>query len=177
MYWRPNLNQAEIARGSFAFTFPSGDVYNRIWINLDRLYFSDPTHPINFLRKPPVIKQFLVLIHEASHQKNLAKDIIYVPIENEVYIPILDALDVFSSYIKSINKDRKFVLKQLAVSYFSKRKEYKKMPLKYLLFPSTLQYIFEHDPNFRALILKGIPDFLALMVKDINNIYKLKLAD
>ncbi|WP_226020133.1 hypothetical protein [Serratia symbiotica] len=177
VYWRPNLNQAEIARGSFAFTFPSGDVYNRIWINLDRLYFSDPTHPINFLRKPPVIKQFLVLIHEASHQKNLAKDIIYVPIENEVYIPILDALDVFSSYIKSINKDRKFVLKQLAVSYFSKRKEYKKMPLKYLLFPSTLQYIFEHDPNFRALILKGIPDFLALMVKDINNIYNLKLAD
>lgn len=129
MYWRPNLNQAEIARDSFAFTFPAGDVYNRIWINLDRLYFSDPTHPINFLRKSPVIKQFLVLIHEASHQKNLAKDIIYVPIENEVYIPILDALDVFSSYIKSINKDRKFVLKQLAVSYFSKKKNTKKCHL------------------------------------------------
>lgn len=113
----------------------------------------------------------------ASHHKNLAKDIIYVEIENEVYIPILDALNVFYSHIKLINKDRKFVLKQLAISYLSKEEKIQKMPLKYLLFPSTLQYIFEHGPNFRALILKGIPDFLALMVKDINNIYNLKLAD
>lgn len=177
VYWRPNLSEAEIARGTFAFTYASGDIYNRIWVNLDRLYFSDPMHPMRYMQKNPVIKQYLVLIHEASHQKNLAKDIIYVPFENEVYIPVLDALDVFSSYIKSLDKKRKSELHQLAISYFSKRKEYKSMSMPYLLYPSTLQYIFESDPNFRALILKGIPDFLALMAKDINNIENLKLAD
>ncbi len=165
VHWESNLNKKERGKGHVAFTLSTED--NRIWINADKLYFTDPTHPDISLHDGPAVKAYMTLIHEACHKEDMARDLTYVSIEGGDLIPILDAVEEVSTKLSRSEFSGNAALMTLVNKYFDINSEYSSVDRRFLLRSANLQYIFDNDPHFRATILYSIPDFLAIHARDL----------
>jgi len=165
VHWKPNYDEHGLKRMAMAFTYAKGD---EIYVNIDRLGGIDPTSSTNYLRKPYSIEPFLTLIHEASHKNDLAKDLMYIPIENNEYIPVLDAMDELADSFSKMEFHNPELLRPLLSDYFRTAKPYRNISQNDLFESKNLSFIFRYDPGFRASILLNTPDFLAKLASDID---------
>jgi hypothetical protein len=165
VHWKPNYDKYGLKRMAMAFTYSKGD---EIYINVDKLGGIDPTSSTKYLRQPYSIDPFLTLIHEASHKNDLAKDLMYIPIENNDYIPILDAMDELAESFSRMEFHNPELLRPLLSDYFRTAPSYMNVDHKELFKSKNLHAIYKYDPGFRASIMLNTPDFLAKLASDIN---------
>lgn len=165
VHWKPNFDEVALKRNAMALTYAKGD---DIYINVDREGGIDPTSTTEYLRQSYSIEPFLTLIHEASHKNNLAKDIMYISIENNDYIPILDAIDEMADSFLKMEFHNPELVSPLLSDYFRTAAPYKHLDQKELFKGKNLHAMFKYDPGFRASFMLNIPDFLAKLASDIH---------
>lgn len=165
VHWKPNFDEYDLKRTAMAFTYAKGD---EIYLNVDKIGGIDPTSTTKYLRQSYSIEPFMTLIHEASHKNDLAKDLIYISIENNDYIPILDAIDELADSFSTMQFHNPELLSPLLSDYFRTAAPYNKIEKKELFKSKNLHAIFKYDPSFRAAIILNIPDFLAKLASDID---------
>ncbi|ADP13145.1 conserved uncharacterized protein [Erwinia sp. Ejp617] len=164
VHHRPVLTEEERHFGTLAFALL--DKSGRIFINADKLYFVDPTHPDHSMREAPVLTLSSTLLHEASHVGMMTSDIVYFPIENGDFIPVLDAKDDMIEKIMAGKVVEKQDFKELNKRYLSRISLYRDR-MEHFMQPENLAYLASHDPGYLAHLLLNTADGVALLTLDI----------
>ncbi|CCG87861.1 hypothetical protein [Erwinia piriflorinigrans] len=164
VHHRPILTEEERQFGTLAFTLL--DRSGRIYINADKLYFVDPTHPDQTMREDPVITLSSTLLHEASHVGMMASDIVYFPLENGDIIPVLDAKDDMIEKIRVGKIVEKNDFNELNKQYLSRISLYRGR-MEQLMESENLAYLASHDPGYLAHLFLNTADGIALLTRDI----------
>lgn len=164
VHHRPVLTEDERNFGTLAFALL--DRSGRIFINADKLYFVDPTHPDKTMRQIPVLSLSSTLLHEASHVGMMTSDIVYFPLEDGDFIPILDAKDDMIEKIRTGKVVEKSDFKELNKQYFSRISLYRGR-MEHLMEPENLAYLASHDPGYLGHLLLNTADGIALLTRDI----------
>ena len=158
-----------LERRSGVIAFAIRDSSRQIYINTDKLYFVDPTHPDRTLREYPWTDLTTTLIHEASHIGTMTSDLVYFSREEGTIIPILDSIDELNDYISNNDLASPQTFSKLSERYFQTNPVYKALSDK-IIAPHNLAYIASNDPAYLANILLYNADSIALITRDLHKI-------
>ncbi|CAO96218.1 hypothetical protein [Erwinia tasmaniensis] len=164
VHHRPILTEEERNFGTLAFALL--DRSGKIFINADKLYFVDPTHPDQTMRQVPVLSLSSTLLHEASHVGMMTSDIVYFPLEDGDFIPVLDAKDDMIEKIRTGKVVEKSDFKELNKQYLSRISLYRGH-MDHFMKPENLAYLASHDPGYLGHLLLNTADGIALLTRDI----------
>ncbi|TCV95244.1 hypothetical protein [Biostraticola tofi] len=167
LYYEPILTPEQRGRGNVAIALT--DRSKRIFINLDKLYYVDPTHPDVTLRKKTATDVITTLLHEASHIGGITTDIVYFPRENGEIIPVLSSIDDMVQKIAEGRIINKQDFNKLNQDYFTSISVYRSLK-KSVFENAQLAYIAENDPGYLAHLLLNTADGIAQITRDL---YKL----
>lgn len=164
IHHRPILTEEERQFGTLAFALL--DRTGRIYVNADKLYFVDPTHPDESMRQDPVLTLSSTLLHEATHVGMMTSDIVYFPLENGDIIPILDAKDDMIEKIRLGKIVEKNDFNEMNKQYLSRISLYRGR-MKTLMESENLAYLASHDPGYLAHLFLNTADGIAILTRDI----------
>ncbi|TCV95245.1 hypothetical protein EDC52_106176 [Biostraticola tofi] len=166
LYYQPVLTPQERSTGNVALALT--DRSKKIFINLDKLYFADPTHPDVTLRQVPATDIITTLIHEASHIGGMTTDIVYFPRKFGDIVPVLSSIEDMLEKIGSGRIINKHDFTRLNEDYFSSLSVYR--DLKHMIKDNDqFEYIASHDPGYLAHLLLNTADGLAVLTRDLYN--------
>ncbi|MBN3264157.1 hypothetical protein H5A43_13580 [Pectobacterium brasiliense] len=164
---KEKLLTEERKEGTFAFA--TTDKSKRIFISIDKLYFSDPTSLDASLRKDPEMDLITTLLHEASHINGMTTDYVYFPRENGKMPPVLDCIKSMAQKIKEGQiKDLKG-FKKMSIDYINSIPLLKNSfsnPLKM----DELYYLMSYDKGYLAHLFLNTADGIALLIQDLYKI-------
>ncbi|WP_279045189.1 hypothetical protein [Cedecea davisae] len=171
-YYQPAVLTSEQRRsGNIATTFT--DESKRIFINYDKLYTVDVTHPDPLMREKPVSDLISTLIHEASHIEGMTTDLFYAPREKGEIVAANEVAKDILVKLKAGNVIKKDDFLKLNRDYFNHIQTYRNMHHT-LTDGESLSYIAENDPAYFAHILLNNGDGIALLARDL---YKISTAE
>ncbi|TCV95246.1 hypothetical protein [Biostraticola tofi] len=163
-YHQAVLTPEERSSGHVALALT--DRSKRIYINLDKLYDVDPTHPDISMRQKPATDIITTLIHEASHIGTMTTDIVYFPRKEGEIIPVLSSIDDMIEKISHGQIVNKHDFTKLNEEYFGGIPIYRNYKIA-LSENNQYDYVASCDPGYLAHLLLNTADGLAVLARDL----------